>query len=83
MQQNNFEFWIDVNLPPVMAKWIIKDFGISAKSFAELYYNTEEDITVFTIAANRFNTVIFTTKDIDFKNFSQEINLRPNPLFKC
>jgi predicted nuclease of predicted toxin-antitoxin system len=80
MQQNNFEFWIDVYLPPVMAKWIIKDFGISAKSFAELYYNTE-DITVFTIAANRFNTVIFTTKDIDLKISPK--NLRPNPLLKC
>jgi hypothetical protein len=27
MQQNNLEFSIDVNLPPVMAVWV-KDFGV-------------------------------------------------------
>jgi predicted nuclease of predicted toxin-antitoxin system len=81
MQQNNIEFWIDVNLPPVMAEWIIKDFGIGAKSFKELDFNTEEDITVFTIAAKRFNTVVITTKDIDFKNLSHGISLRPRILY--
>jgi len=81
MQQNNIEFWIDVNLPPVMAEWIIKDFGIAAKSFKELDFNTEEDITIFTFATKRFNTVVITTKDIDFKNLSQEISLRPRILY--
>ena len=68
MQQNNLEFWIDMNLPPAMAKWIQQDFGIPAKSFKDLNFNTEKDEVVFAIATKRFNTVIITTKDVDFKN---------------
>ena len=81
MQQNKLEFWIDVNLPPVMADWIKKDFGISAKSFEDLDLNTEKDITVFTIAAKRFNTIVSTTKDIDFKNLSEEVSIHPKILY--
>jgi predicted nuclease of predicted toxin-antitoxin system len=81
MQQNNLEFWIDVNLPPAMAKWIQEDFGIAAKSFKELNFDTEKDEVIFTIAAERFNTIISTTKDIDFKNFAEEISIHPRILY--
>lgn len=81
MLQNNLEFWIDVNLPPVMAIWLRKDFGVFAKSFNELNFDTEKDIAVFTSAANRFNTIIITTKDVDFKNLSEEIIPGPRILY--
>jgi predicted nuclease of predicted toxin-antitoxin system len=80
MQQNNLEFWIDVNPPPVMAEWIKKDFGVSAKSFKELNFDTEKDIVVFTNAAKKFNTIIITTKDIDFKNLGENISSQPKIL---
>ena len=44
-----------------MAEWIEKDFGISAKSFKELKFDTEKDIVVFTRAAKKFNTIVITT----------------------
>ena len=81
MLQNNLEFWIDVNLPPVMAVWLQKDFGISAKSFNELDLNTEKDITIFRIAVKRFNTIVITTKDVDFKNPSEQIIPGPRILY--
>jgi predicted nuclease of predicted toxin-antitoxin system len=81
MQQNNLEFWIDVNLPPVMAEWIKKDFGVPAKSFKELNFDTEKDIVVFTSAAKNFNTIIITTKDIDFKNLAENISIQPKILY--
>lgn len=81
MLQNNLEFWIDVNLPPVMAVWLKNDFGVSAKSFNELNFDTEKDIAVFTSAVRRFNTIIITTKDVDFKNLSGEITVRPKILY--
>ena len=81
MQQNNLEFSIDVNLPPVMAIWLIKDFAASAKSFNELNYSTEEDISVFKKAVKRFNTVVITSKDVDFKNLSEEIFPAPKILY--
>ncbi len=75
------EFWIDVNLPPVMAKWFQEDFGIAAKSFKELNFDTESDVTVFNIAAKRLNTIVITTKDLDFKILSEQINIRPKILY--
>ena len=81
MQPNNLEFWIDVNLPPIMAKWIQEDFGITAKSFKELNFDCEQDEIVFNIAAKRLNTIVITTKDIDFKILSEQINIRPKVLY--
>lgn len=81
MQQNNLEFWIDVNLPPAMAGWIQEDFGIPAKSFKELNFDTEQDVVVFTKAAKRLNTIVITTKDIDFKNLAEEMSIHPKILY--
>jgi len=81
MLQNNLEFWIDVNLPPAMAAWLRNDFGVSAKSFKELNFDTEKDISVFTIAAKKLNTIVITTKDVDFKNLSEEIIPGPRILY--
>ena len=81
MQQNILEFWIDLNLPPIMAKWLQEDFQVSAKSFKELNFETEEDIVVFTKAANRINTIVITTKDIDFKNLVNDYSTPPKILY--
>ncbi|HEU5052866.1 MAG TPA: DUF5615 family PIN-like protein, partial [Hanamia sp.] len=70
-----------VNLPPVIAVWLKKDFGVSARSFNELNLNTERDITIFTMAVKRLNTVVITTKDIDFKNLSEKIIPGPRILY--
>ena len=64
-----------------MAIWLIKDFAVSAKSFNELNYSTEEDISVFRKAVKRFNTVVITSKDVDFKNLSEEIFPAPKILY--
>lgn len=81
MQQNSLEFWIDVNLPPAMAIWIQEDFGMAAKSFKELNFDTEQDVVVFTMAAKRLNAVVITTKDVDFKNLSEEMSIHPKILY--
>ncbi len=77
MPANNLEFWIDVNLPPVMATWLKKDFGVSAQSFNELNFGREKDLAVFIRAVKRFNTIVITTKDVDFKNLSEQITPSP------
>ncbi|MEO8820062.1 MAG: DUF5615 family PIN-like protein [Ginsengibacter sp.] len=81
MQQSNLEFWIDVNLPPAMAIWIQEDFGIPAKSFKELNFDATQDVVVFATAAKRLNTVVITTKDVDFKYLAEEIAIRPKILY--
>ncbi len=68
--QPDLEFWIDNNLPPKMAKWLIDDFNVSAKSFLELGFQTMDDKEVFKLATIKINTIIITTKDIDFIKLS-------------
>ncbi|MGN6297270.1 MAG: DUF5615 family PIN-like protein [Ginsengibacter sp.] len=77
MQSDNLEFWIDVNLPPSMAIWIQDDFGCSAKSFKDLNFDKEQDVVVFTKAAKKLNTIVITTKDIDFKILAEEWEFIP------
>ena len=79
--QQNLEFWIDNNLPPKMAIWLKEDFKVSAKSFQELGFQTTDDIKIFKIAANKINTIIITTKDIDFVNISNKISDLPKILY--
>ncbi len=67
----NLEFWIDNNLPPQMAKWLKDDFNVSAKSFYDLNLQATDDKVIFEIAANKLNTIIITTKDIDFVKLSK------------
>lgn len=81
MQHNNLEFWIDVNLPPAMAIWIQEDFGIPAKSFKELNFDTAQDVEIFTIAARKLNAVVITTKDVAFRNLSEEMIIHPKILY--
>lgn len=79
--QHNLEFWIDNNLPPKMAVWLREDFNVLAKSFQELGFQSTEDIEIFRAAASRINTIIITTKDVDFVNLSNDIGSPPKILF--
>ncbi len=81
MQLNSFEFWIDFNLPPKMALWLQQDFNAKAKSFSELNFGATPDIEVYKIAATKPNTIIITTKDIDFINFQNVIGEPPKILY--
>ena len=81
MQPENIEFWIDMNLPPKMAAWLKEGFQVSAKSFAELGYSEAEDAVVYLAAAKSGNTIIITTKDIDFINLQNDIGHPPKILY--
>lgn len=65
-QLDELEFWIDLNLPPQMAIWLIDQFSVKARSFKELQFLKTSDVEVYKIAAEKKNTIIITTKDIDF-----------------
>lgn len=70
-----------MNLPPAMAIWIRDDFGMAAKSFKELNFDTEQDVVVFTTTAKKLNAVVITTKVVDFKNLSEEMIIHPRILY--
>jgi predicted nuclease of predicted toxin-antitoxin system len=81
MQPEDIEFWIDLNLPPKMATWLKEDFNVLAKSFAELGFGETADAVVYKTAAKNSNTIIITTKDIDFINLQNDIGHPPKILY--
>ena len=81
MQLNEMEFWIDLNLPPKMASWLIDGFGVKAKSFKELNLDEFDDATVYKLAAKNLQNIIITTKDIDFSNLQNAIGSPPQILY--
>ena len=64
-----------------MAIWLKEDFEVVAKSFKELNFDNVADVEVYKIAAERINTIIITTKDIDFINFQESIGAPPKILY--
>ena len=78
MQPDKHEFWIDYNLPPKMALWLIEEFNVNAKTFKELQFETTPDAVVYKLAAKNENVIVITTKDIDFKYLQAEIGSAKN-----
>ena len=72
MKPEQLESWIDINLPPSMAVWLKESFGLNAKSFFELGFIEKSDVEVFRIAQHRLNTIVITTKDIDFLQYQKQ-----------
>ena len=81
MQPDALEFWIDFNLPPKMAVWLTADFNVLAKSFRDLNFDNSPDIEVYKIAASKPNTIIITTKDVDFIDYQNKVGAPPKILF--
>ncbi len=81
MNAAELEFWIDLNLPPKMADWITDEFGVIAKSFKDLNFTETSDITVYKIASQHKNTIIITTKDIDFADYQNLVGPPPKILY--
>jgi predicted nuclease of predicted toxin-antitoxin system len=81
MQPDNIIFWIDLNLPPQMASWLWEDFKVTAKSFKELGFEIKGDAEIFRLAAKELNTIIITTKDIDFVSLQNDIGAPPKILY--
>ena len=65
MQLNEIELWLDMQLSPSLAKWIITDLGIKAVSSYDLFINNEKDETIFLSAKSKGNVIILS-KDSDF-----------------
>ncbi len=80
-QLDDLEFWIDLNLPPKLANWLIEGFNVNAKSFKDLSFSDTPDVEVYKIAATKSNMVIITTKDIDFSNYQNVVGAPPRILY--
>lgn len=57
-------FWIDAQLPPNLANWLVESFNVNATAIRDLGLRDAEDIEIFN-AARSPGTVI-VSKDSDF-----------------
>ena len=76
MQLNEIELWLDMQLSPILAKWIQNNFGIKTFSSYELFINNEKDEVIFLNAKKKAN-VILVSKDHDFVDMVDR--LQPPP----
>ncbi len=51
--------WIDAQLPPTLAAWMVEKFGVNAISLKELGLRDAKDLEIFE-AARQDNLVIMT-----------------------
>lgn len=56
--------WIDAQLPPALAKWMIETFDLEAASLRDLELRDAQDIEIFEAA--RTDNAVIMTKDSDF-----------------
>lgn len=58
------DIWIDAQLPPALARWLVSDYGAKAKHVMELGLLQSPDRVIFE-RARAINAVVLT-KDVDF-----------------
>jgi predicted nuclease of predicted toxin-antitoxin system len=58
------KFWVDAQLPPALAAWLAKEYGVDALSLKDIGLRDAPDIEIFQ-AAQRAQIVVIS-KDNDF-----------------
>jgi predicted nuclease of predicted toxin-antitoxin system len=71
--------WVDAQLPPTLAAWIVETFGITALSLKELGLRDAKDTEIFE-AAIQPNLVIMS-KDSDFVDLVCRLGSPPQILW--
>ena len=80
MPPEEWEFWLDNQISPVIAKWMNEATGFTFKSSYILNFKTTSDHEIFQTAKKQGNVVI-VTKDGDFTNFVNTFG--PQPKLLC
>ncbi len=58
------KIWIDAQLPPTLAQWLIKTFDLEAVALRDLGLRDAQDMEIFEAA--RLENAVIMTKDSDF-----------------
>jgi predicted nuclease of predicted toxin-antitoxin system len=72
--------WIDAQLPPTLATWIIETFGITALSLRELGLRDAKDAEISEAAKQQDNVVVMS-KDSDFVDLVCRLGAPPQILW--
>ncbi|MGB3206922.1 MAG: DUF5615 family PIN-like protein [Crinalium sp.] len=73
------KIWIDAQLPPTLANWLVDTFGLDASSLRDIGLRDAQDFEIFQ-AARTANAVIIT-KDSDFVDLVCRLGIPPQILW--
>ena len=73
------KFWVDAQLPPQLADWLVTKFHIEAKSLRDLGLRDAADFEIFQQA--RHPGVILISKDSDFVDLVSRFGQPPQLLW--
>jgi predicted nuclease of predicted toxin-antitoxin system len=62
---SGWRVWVDAQLPPVLARWLARDYGVDAEHVNEIGFLGEDDAVIFT-TARAGGAAVVITKDDDF-----------------
>jgi len=63
---NNWEFWLDENISPIISKWLMDEINIRCCSFHLLKLSQTPDLEIYQLAKNK-EEVIIISKDEDYR----------------
>lgn len=67
--------WVDAQLPPALARWLVAEYGVEAAHVLDLGLLTAHDRDIFDQA--RAAGVVVITKDIDFVQLLERLGPPP------
>lgn len=76
MQLEEWEIWLDSQLSPIIAKWMMEFTGLSVKSSYSLQLNNLTDSAIYHTARLSGN-VILVSKDADFPELVSRLGSPP------
>jgi predicted nuclease of predicted toxin-antitoxin system len=71
--------WVDAQLPPTLAAWIVETFGITALSLKELGLRDAKDTEIFEAAVQ--SNLVIMSKDSDFVDLVCRLGSPPQILW--
>ena len=77
---NDCEFWLDENISPIIAKWLMDEINYKCISFYFLNLNKTSDIEVYNLARKK-KKVIIISKDLDFRELGSWKGIPPKLIF--
>ena len=72
-------FWLDAQLSPTLAPWIVENFGVECQSVREVGLRDAEDSDIFQAARNA--DVVVMSKDSDFPDLVERLGPPPQVLW--
>lgn len=76
MPPDPWEIWLDVQLSPIIAKWMAEYTGLNVKSSFVLGYKNLTDYAIYQ-QARAYGNVILISKDADFTDIINRLGSPP------